>query len=212
MNPSQIIYPLGRKTNGHSYTPLEGLGKKPFKLHTHRSWEIGGINCGVSPKTIHSPPPFGLGLHHSSQRYTTRVLDTVHKAHLHSPLHSQRVPGHLMQPLLTFLLCLKQNLPPSPPLRLEPLGSMPGISKTLPHGVQAVEPRHPPRCLVLRWLLLCKDKQGWGCSNHSRRECPDGTHPRCTRYISQRTFGCFFWPRNCLPPTPPSTWITMELP
>jgi hypothetical protein len=105
---------------------------------------VTGLPPRMSPKTIHSPPPYGLGLHHSSQRYTTRALDTIHKAHLYSPLHPHCLPDHPMQPLTTFLACMRQNLPPSPPSLLDSMGSMPGNLKALPHGLQAVELSHPP--------------------------------------------------------------------
>jgi hypothetical protein len=105
---------------------------------------VGGLPPKMSPKTIHSPPPYGLGLHHFSQRYSTRVLDTIHKAHLYSPLQPRRLGSQPMQPLHTFLSCLKQNLPPVPPSTLDSVVALPGLLTMIPPGIQGVECTHTP--------------------------------------------------------------------
>jgi hypothetical protein len=98
----------------------------------------------MSPKTIHSPPPYGLGLHHFSIRYSTRVLDTLHKAHLYCPLQSRCYPKNPMQPLRTFLSCLGQNLPPSTSPNLSSFGQIPCALKAISPDLQGMECTHPP--------------------------------------------------------------------
>ena len=106
---------------------------------------VAGLPPQMSPKTIHSKPPFGLGLQHFPQRYTTRVLDTLHKAHLFFPLQPRFLPNAPMQPLATFLSCLKQNLPPPTPFQLDSLMTLPGPGQLLADGIVAIETsRLPP--------------------------------------------------------------------
>ena len=105
---------------------------------------VAGLPPLLSPKTIHSKPPYGLGLHHFAQRYSTRVLDTMHKAHLYSPLQSptdRRLP---MLPISTFRSCLTQNLPPQPPIRLQAASPPTGSTIHLPHNLAAMQTTHPP--------------------------------------------------------------------
>ena len=104
---------------------------------------VAGLPPHLSPKTIHSTPPFGLGLHHFGQSYSTRVLDTLHKAHLYLPLQSAKDSHLPMQPLTTFLHCLTQNLPSSPSLPLIATAH-PGDRVLLPNNMQAVQTTHPP--------------------------------------------------------------------
>lgn len=105
---------------------------------------VTGLPPQMSPKTIYSRPPYGLGLHHFPQRYSTRVLDTMHKAHLYLPMQQRCLPASPMQPLTTFLQCLRQNLPPETPRQLASMLPLPGQSHQLPHGIAAVEMTHPP--------------------------------------------------------------------
>ena len=105
---------------------------------------VAGLPPHMSPKTIHSKPPFGLGLQHFPQRYSTRVLDTMHKAHLFLPLQTQCVPNTPMQPLATFRCCLRQNLPPASPSPLDSMLTLPGPGHPLPLGMVGVEICHPP--------------------------------------------------------------------
>ena len=105
---------------------------------------VAGLPPLLSPKTIHSKPPYGLGLHHFSQRYSTRVLDTLHKAHLYSPLQSSADKRLHMQPISTFRSCLTQNLPPVPPLRPQATSPPTGSSILLPHNLAALHTTHPP--------------------------------------------------------------------
>ena len=108
---------------------------------------VVGLPPHMSPKTIHGPPPYGLGLHHFPQRYSTRVLDTIHKAHLYSPLQHRSVTGRPMQPLDAFTSCLHQNRRPPPTSCLDPFATMPGHVTLIPPDIKGVECTHPPPLL-----------------------------------------------------------------
>ena len=110
---------------------------------------VAGLPPHLSPKTIHSPPPFGLGLHHFAQRYTTRVLDTLHKAHLYSPMQPFKSSHLPMQPLTTFLRCLSQNNPTPVRLQLAEGQLPPGEKINLPNALQATHTTHAPPHLPL---------------------------------------------------------------
>ena len=106
---------------------------------------VAGLPPQMSAKTIHSAPPFGLGLHYFPQRYTTRVLDTLHKAHFHAPLWADPLPSSPMQLFPTFNRCLKQNLPAIPASLFG--ASAPSHTRVpLPHGLcaYATSPPHRP--------------------------------------------------------------------
>jgi hypothetical protein len=118
------------------------LQKEIYTLLLSFCLGVGGLSSKTSPKTIHSPPPCGLRLHHFSQQYFTRVLDTIHKAHLYSPLQPQRLDGQPMQPLVTFLSCLKQNLPPVAAPTLDSMVTVP--LTMIPPGIQGAECSHTP--------------------------------------------------------------------
>ena len=105
---------------------------------------VTGLPPQMSPKTIHGPPPYGLGLHPFSKRYTTRVLDTLHKAHLYSPLQPHCLPNQPMQPLHIFLSCLHQNLPHDVSSCLDSLTTVPGSEIIIPPGIRGMACSHPP--------------------------------------------------------------------
>ena len=105
---------------------------------------VTGLPPHMSPKTVHSTPPYGLGLHFFPQRYTTRTLDNLHKAHLHSPLQTRLLGELSMQPLRTFLNSVKQNLPTNPILTSIPTNPPPTFVQKSIHGIVCFEAPHPP--------------------------------------------------------------------
>jgi hypothetical protein len=120
------------------------MQKEVYNLLLSFCLGVVGLPPHMSSKTIHGPPPYGLGLHHFPQRYSTRVLDTSHKAHLYSPLQSRSIPGQPMQPLDTFTSCLHQNQRRPPASCLDPFGTLPGLVRQIPPGFLGVECTHPP--------------------------------------------------------------------
>ena len=120
------------------------LQKEIYSLLLAFCLGVAGLPPQMCPKTVHSPPPYGLGLHHFSQRYSTRVLDTIHKAHQYIPLQQQCLPEQPMQPLRTFLRCLQQNVPPPSAPCLDSMGTVPGSMTLIPPSIHAMECAHPP--------------------------------------------------------------------
>ena len=85
------------------------------RLITNFVLDVHGIPLHISPKTLFTPRPNGLGLHHFPTRLRIRCLDTLHKAHLYHPLPPPPTPTDPSHhsPLQLFDTLLQPVLPPS---------------------------------------------------------------------------------------------------
>ena len=143
----------------------------------------------------------------------TVAVRKVIKAHAHSPLQSRPMPHCPMQPLNTFLQCLRQNLPtpPDPSLpspTLSPPSPYPMNSTVLPLPI----PHRP--CLLgvhSRMVPFSQNPPEQGQQPLPQVAQPYWVAHRAPRPSTQANYLVHFWLPSSQPHAAPLHWTTKGL-